>query len=76
MLSLAEAIGGVLAAPVEPVPAERFGVLGGIFGLDQPSSSALTRELLGWKPGNPSLLEDLTAGDYPALTRWAESRRV
>ena len=33
MLSLAQAIGGALAAPVESVPAERFGVLG---GLDQP----------------------------------------
>lgn len=76
MQSLAEAIGGALAAPVEPVPAERFGVLGGIFSLDQPSSSTLTRKRLGWQPTNPSLLEDLTAGDYPALARWAERRRV
>jgi len=67
MLSLAEAIGGALAAPVESVPAERFGVLGGIFGRDQPSSSTLTRKRLKWEPSNPSLLEDLTAGAYPAL---------
>lgn len=67
MLSLAQAIGGVLAVPVESVPAERFGVLGNIFRLDQPSSSALTRRRLGWEPTNPSLLEDLAAGGYPAL---------
>jgi nucleoside-diphosphate-sugar epimerase len=69
MLSLAEAIGGALSVPVQSVPPERFGVLGGIFGLDQPSSSALTRMRLGWTPSNPSLLEDLIAGDYPALVR-------
>ncbi len=69
MLSLAKAIGGALAVPVESVPAERFGVLGAIFGLDQPSSSALTRKRFDWEPTNPSLLEDLTAGDYPPLAR-------
>ncbi len=69
MLSLAEAIGGVLTVPVESVPSERFGVLGDIFGLDQPSSSTLTRERLGWEPRHPSLLEDLAAGDDPALAR-------
>ena len=67
MLSLAEAIGGALAVPVESVTAEHFGVLGGIFSLDQPSASTLTRERLGWEPSNPSLLEDLAAGDYPSL---------
>jgi hypothetical protein len=67
MRSLAEAIASALAVPVEPVPADRFGVLGGIFSLDQRSSSALTRERLGWEPANPSLLEDLAAGGYPAL---------
>ncbi|MET9880485.1 SDR family oxidoreductase [Actinacidiphila glaucinigra] len=67
MRSLAEAIGGVLAAPVESVPAERFGVIGRVFALDMPSSSALTRERFDWKPTYPSLLDDLAAGDYPAL---------
>lgn len=69
MLSLAQAIGCALDAPVESVPTESFGVLGAIFAIDQPSTSALTRERLGWEPSNPSLLEDLTAGDYPALAR-------
>jgi len=66
MLAIATAVGEALDLPVEPVPAESFGFLGTIFGLDQPSSSALTRERFGWEPTRPSLLEDLAAGDYPA----------
>jgi hypothetical protein len=67
MRSLAEAIGGVLAVPVESVPPERFDVIGRVFALDMPSSSALTRERFGWQPTHPSLIADLAAGDYPAL---------
>lgn len=76
MRSLADAIGGVLAVPVEPVPAEHFGALGLIFSRDRPSSSTANRERFGWEPTHPSLLEDLAAGDYPDHTRWVESRRV
>ncbi|MBO0843003.1 MAG: SDR family oxidoreductase [Nocardioides sp.] len=65
MRSLAEAIGSALSIPVTSVPAEQFGFLGSIFAVDQPSSSALTRERYGWKPTHPSLLDDLAAGDYP-----------
>lgn len=75
MRSLAEAIGNVLAIPVESVPTEHFGVLGGVFALDQPSSSALTRKRFGWEPVHPSLLADLAAGGYPTTRAWAESRR-
>ncbi|HEV2370907.1 MAG TPA: hypothetical protein VGS19_01960 [Streptosporangiaceae bacterium] len=67
MRSLAEAIGGVLAVPVESAPSERFGLIGRVFARDMPSSSALTRERFGWKPTHPSLIADLAAGDYPAL---------
>ncbi|MEV0210920.1 SDR family oxidoreductase [Streptomyces sp. NPDC050788] len=67
MRSLAEAIGEVLAIPVESAPPERFGLAGRLFALDMPSSSARTRERFGWKPAHPSLLDDLAAGDYPAL---------
>lgn len=66
MRSLAEAIGEALQVPVAPAPAEQFGVLGTIFAVDQPSSSALTRERFGWQPEHPSLLDDLAAGHYPA----------
>ena len=65
MLSIAETIGHGLGRPVEAVPAENFGFLGTIFGLDQPSSSAVTQEKFGWQPTHPSLLEDLAAGNYP-----------
>jgi len=67
MRSLAEAIGGVLAAPVESAPPERFGVIGRVFARDMLSSSALTRERFGWEPTHPSLIAYLAAGDYPAL---------
>jgi nucleoside-diphosphate-sugar epimerase len=50
MRSLAEAIGGVLAVPVESAPPERFSPIGRLFSLGMPSSSALTRERFGWEP--------------------------
>ena len=34
------------------------------FAADSPVSSAYTRELLGWSPVHPTLLEDLETGDY------------
>ncbi|MGH3644165.1 MAG: SDR family oxidoreductase [Mycobacterium sp.] len=66
MCAIAEVIGRQLDLPVEAVPAENFGFLGSVFGVDQPSSSALTRQRLGWQPTHPSLLDDLEAGNYPA----------
>ena len=66
MRSIAETIGRRLGVPVEPVPPENFGMLGSIFCIDQPASSALTRKQFSWKPTHPSLLEDLEAGSYPA----------
>jgi hypothetical protein len=38
-----------------------FGFIAGIGALDQPASSARTRELLGWQPREPGLLADLEA---------------
>lgn len=67
MLTIAEAIGEQLGLPVQAVPGELFGPLGEIFAMDQPASSAWTRETYGWKPTHPSLLADLAAGDYPKL---------
>jgi nucleoside-diphosphate-sugar epimerase len=74
MRSLAEAIGGVLGVPVEPVDAANFGPLAAIYAVDQPSSSALTRERYGWAPTHPSLIDDLEAGGYPELATWAAGR--
>ena len=56
---IAAVIGRRLGLPVESVPEEAFGPLGAIFAMDQPSSSAHTREVLGWTPTHPRLLEDL-----------------
>jgi nucleoside-diphosphate-sugar epimerase len=56
---IAAVIGRRLGLPVESVPTENFGPLGQIFAADQPSSSAYTRETLGWKPSHPRLLADL-----------------
>jgi nucleoside-diphosphate-sugar epimerase len=59
VVDIAAVIGRRLDLPVEAVPQEAFGPLGSIFATDQPSSSAHTRETLGWEPTHPSLLEDL-----------------
>ncbi|MET0492746.1 MAG: hypothetical protein ABW000_06390 [Actinoplanes sp.] len=56
---IAAVIGRRLGLPVQSVPAETYGPLGEVFSIDQPSSSAITRETLGWEPKHPSLLEDL-----------------
>jgi len=66
MRSIAEAIGRELDVPTQAVPAESFGFLGNVFAVDQPASSALTRERFDWQPTHPSLLDDLAAGKYPA----------
>jgi nucleoside-diphosphate-sugar epimerase len=47
-----------------PEATGQFGFLGAILALDTPASSALTRELLGWRPERPGLLDDLEHGDY------------
>ncbi|MDQ0946137.1 nucleoside-diphosphate-sugar epimerase [Streptomyces phaeochromogenes] len=56
---IAEVIGRRLGLPVQQVPAETFGPIGPIFATDQPSTSAHTRQALGWEPKHPSLLTDL-----------------
>ena len=33
-------------------------------GLDNPTSSTLTRQLLGWQPSHVGLIDDLTHGHY------------
>jgi nucleoside-diphosphate-sugar epimerase len=65
---IAEAIGRGLGLPTQSVdPAnaiEHFGFLGLFAGLDSPASATITRELLGWEPTGPSLLEDLEKDYY------------
>jgi nucleoside-diphosphate-sugar epimerase len=65
---IAEVIGRHLDLPVVSVSpedaGEHFTWMGGFLGLDAPASSALTRELLGWQPAQPGLIEDLEEGHY------------
>lgn len=62
---IAAVFGRHLNLPTATLPAEDFGFLGGLLlGVDQPASSRLTRELLGWQPVQPGLLEDLDKGHY------------
>jgi len=56
---IATVIGRRLDLPVRSLPVEDFGPFGPIFALDQPATSAHTRQTLGWTPTHPSLLEDL-----------------
>ncbi len=56
---IASVIGRRLGLPVASRPTEDFGPFGPIFAMDQPSSSAHTREALGWQPVHPGLLDDL-----------------
>ncbi len=66
--AIAEAIGQALGVPAASISAEdapaHFGWIGGFFAMDIPASSTRTRELLGWTPTGPTLLEDLEAGAY------------
>jgi len=61
---IAGVIGRHLNLPTASVPAGDFGWLGQILAIDQPASSTLTRELLGWRPVQPGLIEDLDKGHY------------
>ena len=65
---VAEVIGRHLDVPVLSVSPEdafeHFGFLGAFIGTDAPASSAWTRELLGWQPTHPGLLDDLDEGHY------------
>ncbi|WNI14778.1 SDR family oxidoreductase [Actinacidiphila sp. ITFR-21] len=66
--SVAEVIGRHLGVPVVAVSAEKagahFGWMAGFLGADSPASNTRTRELLGWQPTRPGLIEDLDKGHY------------
>jgi nucleoside-diphosphate-sugar epimerase len=65
---IADVIGRHLGVPAGSVAAEdaagHFGFLAGFVATDSPASSALTRELLGWQPTQPGLIDDLDKGHY------------
>ncbi|NVJ25815.1 SDR family oxidoreductase [Myxococcus sp. AM011] len=65
---IAEAIGRGLGLPARSVSAEEankyLGFLSAFTQLDNPTSSAHTQDLLGWKPTQPGLLADLADRHY------------
>lgn len=67
-VQIAEAIGhglGVPTASIDPGEARsHFSFLAPLVGIDSPVSAELTRELLGWTPVGPTLLEDLAERHY------------
>ncbi|WP_410822308.1 SDR family oxidoreductase [Micromonospora sp. 050-3] len=65
---IATAIGRNLDIPVRSISPDEadnfFGFLGSFAQMDNPTSSAITRELLGWVPARPGLIADLDEGHY------------
>jgi nucleoside-diphosphate-sugar epimerase len=72
---IAEVIGRHLDLPVRAIPPqdadEHFSWLAGFLAMDSPASSAITRDLLGWQPTGPGLIDDLEEGHYFRPTRRA-----
>lgn len=71
---LATVIGRRLGVPVAPVAAEaaeqHFGALNMFVSLDNPTSSQITRDMLGWTPTHPGLISDLEdEHNFPAEVR-------
>jgi nucleoside-diphosphate-sugar epimerase len=55
----------VPATSVSPADAlEHFGHLGLFVAVDCPASALITREVLGWEPTGPTLIEDLDQAHY------------
>jgi nucleoside-diphosphate-sugar epimerase len=68
MKAIVEAHGRGLKVPVISITPEEaeayFGWLVLFAGHDMPSSSAITRQKLGWKPTGPGMIADLDGMDY------------
>lgn len=66
--TIAEGIGRHLAVPagsLDPAEAlEHFSHRGPIVTLNCPADAAITRDLLGWAPTGPGLIEDLEMGRH------------
>jgi nucleoside-diphosphate-sugar epimerase len=66
---IAEAIGRALDVPAAAIKpddvAGHFGWIAHFFAMDLPATSIATRELLGWTPTGPALIEDIDNGAYP-----------
>jgi nucleoside-diphosphate-sugar epimerase len=67
---IAEAIGRAFGLPVASIAPDdvqgHFGWIAMFFGMDLTATSTVTRELLGWTPTGPALIQDIDAGAYSA----------
>lgn len=65
---IAEALARRLDVPAKSAPAEQIAdeilFVGRFLAGDFPATSDITRDLLGWQPTGPTLLEDIAAGHY------------
>ncbi|MFD3583160.1 SDR family oxidoreductase [Streptomyces sp. NPDC058683] len=65
---IAGAVAGRLGVPAVSVTAEdavgHFGFLGPLVAIDNPASSALTRQRLAWRPARLPLIADIEKGHY------------
>ena len=66
--SIAEVIAAGLKVPAESCAPEDLGFLGMFAALNNPISSERTRDLLAWKPGHSSWIEDAQKGFYFSTT--------
>ena len=68
MRTIAETIGAGLGLPTRSLApdeaAAHFDWLARFVGIDNPTSSAITRETLGWQPTGPDLLTDMQESGY------------
>jgi len=66
--AIAQTIGTALGLPVRSLTEDEaqghFGWLAPFVALDNPTSSALTRSTLGWRPREPELLTDMRDSGY------------
>ena len=68
MRAIAQTIGTALGLPVQSLTEDEalahFAWLAPFVAMDNPSSSALTRSSLGWRPQGPELLTDMRDSGY------------
>jgi nucleoside-diphosphate-sugar epimerase len=69
---IAEAIGRAFRLPVTSIAPDdvqgHFGFIGTFFAMDLAAKSTKTRQLLGWAPAGPALIQDIDGGAYSAPT--------
>jgi len=68
MRAIAETIGAGLGLPVRSLTKDEarahFGWMANFVAIDNPVSSAITRETMGWRPEQPGLLTDMREAGY------------